>query len=182
MQLSWGFAGDDEEHLPPLERDILVKFGDRGVDRFATGVMSNVYRVASLLRNHMEREVLGECQLSFTAFIVLFTLLTWGEMEANRLASRAGVTKGTLTGVVSTLERRGLCKRTVHSSDKRKVLVSLTDDGTKLIEMIAPQYNKEEARLVSDLTLDQKVETGNALRTILATGVKLRSSREGTVE
>ncbi len=181
MHLAWGFAGDDDERLPPLEQDILAKFGDRDVDRFATGVMSNVYRVASLLRNHMEREVLGESQLSFTAFVVLFTLLTWGEMEANRLASRAGVTKGTLTGVVTTLERRGLCKRTVHSSDKRKVLVSLTSEGTSLIEMIAPLYNKEEARLVSDLSLEQKIETGKALRKILATGVKLRSSGEDPV-
>lgn len=172
--MAWGFIGDDDIVLTPAERDIYSRIGDRQIDVFATGVLSNVYRVASLLRNHMEREVLGECNLSFTAFIVMFTLWVWGDMESNRLASRAGVTKGTLTGVVKTLEKRGLCVRQGHSQDRRRVIVALSDEGRKTVEAVAPSYNYEESRLVEGIGKEEQLEVANALRMILMRGMSLK--------
>ena len=52
--------------------------------------------------------MLADAGLSFTAFTVMWVLWMWGEMESRAAGRRAGVTKGTLTGVVGTLERRGL--------------------------------------------------------------------------
>ena len=70
--------------------------------------VANVFRVASAARSHLERTVLAGVGLSFTAFTVMWVLWVWGEMESRELAIDAGVTKGTLTGVVGTLEGRGL--------------------------------------------------------------------------
>lgn len=138
--------------------------------------MTNIYRVASILRNHMEREVLGEYGLSFTAFIALFTLWVWGDMEPQRLASKAGVTKGTLTGVVKTLERRGLCTRSAHPLDRRRAIVSLSGEGLRVVEKVAPLYNQEESRLVAGMDTDTQIALASSLRMIVATGAQLKAS------
>ncbi len=175
MNLAWGFFGDEQVELTPVEKDIRARVGDRPVDLHATGVMSNIYRVASMMRNHMEREILFDSNLSFTAFIVLFTLWVWGGMESQRLAGKAGVTKGTLTGVVKTLERRGLCERSGNPQDRRRVIVSLTEEGAKIVQNLAPLYNREESRLVEGLSVEVQILVANSLRSILATGAQLKS-------
>ena len=69
--------------------------------------VSNIYRAANVIRNHMERQVLADEDLSWAAFTVLFVLWIWGDQQTRHLAAEAGVTKGTLTGVLKTLEKRG---------------------------------------------------------------------------
>ncbi|MDA8373099.1 MAG: MarR family transcriptional regulator [Actinomycetota bacterium] len=174
--MAWGFIGSEPVEISSVERDIRARIGSYEADVHASGVMTNIYRVASILRNHMEREVLGEYGLSFTAFIVLFTLWVWGDMEPQRLASKAGVTKGTLTGVVKTLERRGLCTRQGHPQDRRRAIVSLNDAGARVVEKVAPLYNREESRLVAGMDTETQIALAGSLRMIVATGVKLRSA------
>ena len=97
------------------ERDVAARLAEVGIDvdlDFASmAAVANVFRVASAARGHLERTVLTDVGLSFTAFTVMWVLWVWGEMETRELAVEAGVTKGTLTGVVGTLERRGLVVR-----------------------------------------------------------------------
>lgn len=150
--------------------------GSEPIDFVAFGVISNVYRVASAMRNHMEREVLADYDLSFTAFVVLFTLWVWGDSESHKVASRAGITKGTLTGVVKTLEKRKLCERIPHGSDKRRVIVSLTPLGESIIEKVFPLYNREEVRLVERLAEQERLSMGHSLRTVLRTALDLKHS------
>jgi MarR family transcriptional regulator, organic hydroperoxide resistance regulator len=64
-------------------------------------------RAANAIRHHMEQQVLAEEDLSWAAFTVLFVLWIWGDQQTRHLAAEAGVTKGTLTGVLKTLEKRG---------------------------------------------------------------------------
>ena len=173
--MEWGNFNDDTPvALTEVERDIHERIGENTLNSYSAGVMSNIYRAGAMLRNHMEREVLGEYGLSFTAFIVMVTLWVWGDMESQWLAGKAGVTKGTLTGVVKTLERRGLCQRVGHAQDKRKVIVSLTDEGRTAIAKIVPHYNEEETRLVMGLNQESQVLVAASLRTILATGSRLK--------
>ena len=45
-------------------------------------VVANVFRVASAARGHLERTVLADAELSFTAFTVMWVLWVWGELGA----------------------------------------------------------------------------------------------------
>lgn len=174
--MAWAFPEDSLVDLIQAEKDVQARIGDERVDFVAMGVISNVYRVASAMRNHMEREVLAGYDLSFTAFVVLFVLWVWGDTESHRIASRAGITKGTLTGVVKTLEKRELCGRSPHESDKRRVIVGLTPLGRVTIEKIFPLYNQEEARLVARLDVEERLEMGHFLRTVLRTAYDIKHS------
>ena len=82
----------------------------------------------------MERTVLAEYDLSWVAFTVLWILWIWDTQETGHVAEEAGVTKGTLTGVIKTLQARKLIKRLPHKDDRRRVSIELTAAGEHLIE------------------------------------------------
>ena len=107
------FAAGDEE-LVEAERLIRDRMSGFDLDLQAFAAVSNVFRAATAVRNHMERDVLAAHSLSWTAFVVLFVLRVWGEQSSRDLAAEAGITGGTLTGVLDTLERKGLTERGVH--------------------------------------------------------------------
>lgn len=140
-----------------------------GIDAQSMAAVSNIFRAATIVRNHMERSVLATADLSFTAFTVLWVLWIWGEQEARRVADEAGISRGTLTGVVTTLERRRLAQRRTHPTDRRSVLVDITPDGAALMAQVFPLFNAEEARVSADLDTSQKEALADALRTVLRT-------------
>ncbi len=162
-----GFSSGDDDDLIQAERDVRARIGDMEIDFDAMAAVSNVFRVANTARYHMERTVLAEHDLSFRAFTVLWVLWVWGEREARHVAAEAGISKGTLTGVVSTLEKRGLVARRTHPIDKRLVLVSATDQGQRTMEKLFPVFNREERRLTADLDPEQKKLLAGSLRSIL---------------
>jgi DNA-binding MarR family transcriptional regulator len=94
-------------------------------------------------------------------------LWIWGDQQTRHLAEEAGVTKGTLTGVLKTLEKRGLARRRAHGGDGRLVLVSLEPKGLAVIERLFPAFNEGEARVSSSLTEDEKNQLAALLRKII---------------
>ncbi len=163
------FSSDDDAQMRQAERDVAHAFEGRSFDFSALLAVSNVFRAATAVRNHMEREVLSPHQLSWSAFVVLFVLRVWGKQESHRLASEAGITGGTLTGVLTTLERRGFAKRATHPTDGRRVIVSPTAKGRRAVDEIMPVFNRHEAMVTSDLSPSDRRELARLLRTVLAT-------------
>jgi MarR family transcriptional regulator, organic hydroperoxide resistance regulator len=163
------FASDDSDDLVRAERDIRRELGDLDLDLRSLAVVSNIFRVATAVRNHMEGSVLAEHQLSWSAFVVLFVLRVWGDQESRDLAAEAGVTGGTLTGVVKTLERRGLVTRREHDTDRRRVVVSATAAGSRMIDDVMPAFNKHEALVTGDLADDEAGALATGLRRVLRT-------------
>jgi len=164
-----GFSSSDEGELVQAELDVQSRIGGLDVDFASLAAVSNIFRAATTVRNHMERTVLDKADLSFTAFTVLWVLWVWGEQEARRVADEAGISRGTLTGVVSTLEARELVERRPHPDDRRSVLMSATADGEALMRRLFPVFNAEEAKVSSGLNGVQKLALADALRTVMRT-------------
>jgi MarR family transcriptional regulator, organic hydroperoxide resistance regulator len=155
------------DDLMEAERDILAQLGDLPVDFDALALISNLYRAAAAIRREMEQTVLAEARLSWTAFVTLWVLWIWGEMETRHLAAEANVTKGTLTGVVDTLERRGLVDRERGQDDRRLVTVRLTVEGRELITDLFPRFNAQERRVARMVPGRQRKAMTNGLRSII---------------
>jgi DNA-binding MarR family transcriptional regulator len=170
-----GFSSSDERELVESERDVRDRIGDLDVDFDSMAAISNIFRAATIVRNHMERSVLADTDLSFTAFTVLWVLWIWGEQEARHVADEAGISRGTLTGVVTTLEGRGLVQRSPHPDDRRSVLVAATPQGASLMADLFPRFNSEEAKVSGGLDAGQKADLADALRTVLRTVERLDS-------
>jgi DNA-binding MarR family transcriptional regulator len=163
------FAIGDAQDLVQAERDIRARIGEQDLDFAAMAAVSNIYRAANVIRYHMEQQVLADEDLSWAAFTVLFVLWIWGDQQTRHLAAEAGVTKGTLTGVLKTLEKRGLARRRGHDSDGRLVLVSLQPKGLEVIERLFPAFNQGEALVSASLTGHEKDQLASLLRKIIRT-------------
>lgn len=56
------------------------------------------------------------------------------QLTPSKLAENTGNTPGRISAILSALERKGWIVRTIDPSNRRRVLVSLTDSGTEAIE------------------------------------------------
>jgi DNA-binding MarR family transcriptional regulator len=55
--------------------------------------------------------------------------LTEGPMSATRLADATGLSAAAATSMIDRLERKGFVRRRKHETDRRQVIVELTEDG-----------------------------------------------------
>jgi DNA-binding MarR family transcriptional regulator len=155
--------------LIPEESDVLDRVGDLPVDLAAMAVVANVLRAAQEARAHLERHVLREHDLTWTGFAVLFNLWIWPgppPRETRDVAASIGVAKSTLTGVVDTLERRGLVARR-DMEDRRLRQIELTEAGRSTIVALFPLFNAGESALVRRLDADEKTTLAELLRKII---------------
>jgi MarR family 2-MHQ and catechol resistance regulon transcriptional repressor len=112
-----------------------------------------------------DRRHIHSLRLTPSQFDVIATLgdtdgLTCSELSANTL-----VTKGTLTGVLDRLAKKGLIRREAVPQDRRSVKIRLTDKGRSLfrktfaahIAFLRPFFERafspQEATLARDLLL-----------------------------
>jgi MarR family transcriptional regulator, organic hydroperoxide resistance regulator len=167
--MSRRIASSEATIVSQAERDIRARLDEHDLDFTAMSAVSNIYRAGSAVRNHMERELLAQYDLSWVAFTVLWVLWIWGEQETGHVASEAGITKGTLTGVIKTLQARRLIRRIPHRDDRRRVSIGLSKAGERLIERLFPEFNKHETLAVSVLTDAEQLELARLLRLVLKT-------------
>lgn len=151
------------------EADAKAHLQKHGIYGKSSSVVSNIFRISNLIRNHAETHLLHDYGLSFSGFTALWVLWVWGEMETNQLAQETGVAKSTLTGILKTLERSGYTQRQPHAGDKRRVIASATGEGQALMQKIYPMFHKIEDDAVSALSDQDLDATKDMLRVILAT-------------
>lgn len=65
---------------------------------------------------------------------VMRQLTDGAQLTPSKLAENTGNTPGRISAILSALERKGWIVRTIDPSNRRRVLVSLTDSGTEAIE------------------------------------------------
>ena len=156
-----------EHTLEATEQAVAERLKGLEVDMAAMAAVSNIYRAANAVRNHLERTVLAPHELTWTGWVVLWVVWIWGDIESRHVAAEAGISKGTLTGVQNTLIARGLVKRRVHPDDARRVLLSLTPKGQRLMAEVFPKFNAEEAFVASQLDDAAKLAMARSLRTVV---------------
>jgi DNA-binding MarR family transcriptional regulator len=88
-------------------------------------------------------------------------------MPYKKLGEETLITKGTLTGVISRLEDKGLVQRVASETDGRSQIIRLTEAGNALFERTFPEH----LQFINCLFNDYSPEDITALETVL---VRLR--------
>ena len=97
---------------------------------FALYATSNA--VTRFYRPHLK--ALG---LTYPQYIVMLVLWEHDGITVNALGTRLGLDSGTLTPLLKRLEGAGLIHRKRDKGDERRVLISLSEQGTSLEERAA---------------------------------------------
>ena len=82
----------------------------------------------------------------------------------SEIAARVFVSRPTITGVVASLEKRGLVRLRAHPTDGRKALIELTPRGRACVRRMRPELHAAEKRWIGCLDAASR----RRLRQILA--------------
>lgn len=159
----------DEYGLAETEKAMNERIGHLPLDFAAANAVSSLYRAANAVRNHLTNTVLREHDLSWTGFVVLWSVWIFDGLETRHAATSAGISKGTLTGVAKTLEARGWLVRETDARDRRQVHLRLTAEGLALMDSLYPRFNKAEAEVVARIGHPGLPELTALLRTMVTT-------------
>jgi DNA-binding MarR family transcriptional regulator len=89
-----------------------------------------------------------------------------GQLSPTTIAERLLVTTASVTSLLDTLERRALVTRSPDPDDRRKVLVTLTEDGRRVVDRFLPQVVALQTGLLSGLSEARRTELLESLRAI----------------
>ena len=114
-------------------------------------------RVASDLFAN-QQAFFGRYELSEGKLVVLQLLrqAPHYRLTPSALAEAAGVTRGTMTGLLAGLERSGLVKRDEHPEDGRMFSIELTEAALDLFERILPERINTIMQFMSSLTEEEQ--------------------------
>lgn len=116
-----------------------------------TGSLASIIMVMqrkfmALLMGELSRD-----RLSFPQFFLLGHLGSHGPTGMTQIAELMGHSTPAATGLVQRLERLGYVKRTHEVEDRRKVTVSVTAKGIKLVEGVRQEMIGNLTRINKDL-------------------------------
>lgn len=117
------------------------------VELLRTGSVVNA-RLAAALRPH------GLTEASFNVLMILE-----GSDRAlcpHEIGERRLVTRGTVTGVLDSLERHDLIRRSPHPADRRMLLIELTPAGLELLTRALPDVRSAEAQVMGGLSTGER--------------------------
>jgi DNA-binding MarR family transcriptional regulator len=150
--------------IAETEKAVETRLADMALDFEAMAVVSNLFRAANAVRNHLERTVLQPHNLTWTAFVVLWVVWIWEEVETRVIAEEGGFSKATLSGVLTTLEGRNLVVRERSSVDGRLVIVRLSPSGRRMMKRLFPEFNQQERALVAEIPRQDRPLAASILR------------------
>ena len=110
---------------------------------------------ATLMLESLQQECLEPIGVTFVEYSVLRVLID-GTMSLSRLAEAAVRTTGGMTKIVDRLERRGLVERTPDPSDRRGVLIGLTEEGRELSGKASDAYSIGRDRILERLSKNER--------------------------
>jgi len=140
-------------------KNSLLKLSARypNADVEAIQEFATILSVASVLSVALDR-LLSEHGLMQGRWWVLILLLREDDLTSTPsvLAEKVGVTKATMTGFISGLQREGLVSRLTHLDDGRMVTIKLTSLGQQKLDQVVPDYYRKVGLLMSALTQAQR--------------------------
>jgi DNA-binding MarR family transcriptional regulator len=122
----------------------------------ATAMRISISRLARRLR--VERLGLGgtETVISDIQLAALAALERHDSMTPGELAEHEKVQPPSMTRVIAVLEERGLVRREPHATDRRQVILTVTDDGRDLVQRVRRRREAWLARRLQELTPDER--------------------------
>jgi len=130
-----------------------------GASASATEVVLNLIRAGEELNARVDAFVRRYGLPSSTALIVLEVLRGEGTaLTPSTIAARSFVSRSALTGVMHTLQRRGLLTRSAHPGDLRRTAVEITPAGTRLLEQLLPELHRAEVEWTKTLSPRQQAD------------------------
>jgi DNA-binding MarR family transcriptional regulator len=122
----------------------------------ATDLRISVSRLARRLRAQRAASGTTEAVLSETQLAALSALEVHGAMTPGELAEHEKVQPPSMTRVIAVLEERQLVRRSAHPSDRRQVVLTVTEEGRTVVQRVRRRKDAWLARRLAELTEQER--------------------------
>ncbi|MFF4170679.1 MarR family winged helix-turn-helix transcriptional regulator [Streptomyces sp. NPDC001744] len=109
----------------------------------------------------LDRQLSEEFGLGLTDFLSLQALSTGDPagMRMNELAQQLGLNQSSATRAVARLEKREFAERAAHETDRRGVVVRITDAGRSVVADIGVLFRQEVGMALEVAALDSRTSS-----------------------
>ncbi|WP_052401738.1 MarR family winged helix-turn-helix transcriptional regulator [Muricoccus aerilatus] len=94
-------------------------------------------------------------EVTSTQYGILVAVSERPGLDQVGVAQALGLDRSTTGMVVGLLEGRGLLRRDRHATDGRRRVLSLTEEGARLLEALAPAAERARRRLLAPLSAEE---------------------------
>ena len=101
-------------------------------------------------------KIFSKYDLTKGQFSIMEVLHKNGESSIGHVQETILMTGGNIPVIVNNLIKKGLLIRKQDESDRRRYLLSLTDEGTQLVSKVIPEHDALIKNFFSVLTKDEK--------------------------
>ncbi|WP_129668050.1 MarR family winged helix-turn-helix transcriptional regulator [Phytoactinopolyspora endophytica] len=139
------------------------------IDASPMGVIGRISRAARFLERKLE-ETFAAYDLQRWEFDILATLRRSGspyQLTAGGLVESSMVTSGAITNRIDRLAAKELVTRETDPSNRRSVLITLTDQGRQLVDVVVAKHVENETQLLAALNPGEQEQLADLLRTLL---------------
>jgi DNA-binding MarR family transcriptional regulator len=155
----------------PIETSPSFEERYPGASRTSTEAAMNLVRTADLLIRRIG-DLVEPFGLSPSSGLVLGILADAGEpLPPNQIAERLIISRATVTGLLDSLEKRGYLRRAPHASDRRMLLIELTDSGRQVAQEFRVAVHRQQNEWLGVLSKSEQhqlIEALHRLQSVLA--------------
>lgn len=138
--------------------------GRRGVDLELEDKLLALFR---LTKQRIQR-IAERHDLTYPQLAALRHLSRSGPLAMSELTSRAGCTRGAMTGLIDRLAEAGLVTRRPSADDRRVIYLHLTPHGEEALRRLKESWHQETQDWLSPLDADERALVSRALGCLLA--------------
>jgi DNA-binding MarR family transcriptional regulator len=133
----------------------------------STSTLAADLRVSVMKLARRLRQQRSDDDISTGQYSVLGALVTHGPRTPRELADHERVQPPSMTRILGSLVDAGLVMRTDHPVDGRQVLMSVTDQGLRVVQETRKRRTAWLAQRLAELTPDERATLAEASRIAL---------------
>ena len=111
-------------------------------------VFDDLVRFETILWGTVDGRLQEECGVGLASLNAMLVIDATPLCRVHDIARAVAITVGGASQAVDRLESAGLCARRANPSDRRSSIVELTPEGTELLAIAAPVFDRELDRLL----------------------------------
>jgi len=127
---------------------------DNNVNEIAENLRRVISRLLKILKNQTKNDEL----LSLTERFTLTSIYQYSEILPSELAVMEKVTAQSMSQIINKLLEHGFIKKTPSRTDKRKVIISITATGEKIVEKRRSEKQEWLAQSILEKTTQKEKE------------------------
>ena len=133
------------------------------------------YRL-SVLSNKISSAIAGEYHrrfgLAITEWRVMAVLGRFPGLSAREVTERTAMDKVAVSRAVARLLERSLIQREIHGDDRRRSVLTLSEDGFRVYDEVAPMVLECERQLLAPLSEEERAQLDRLIDKLGEEGLK----------